>query len=54
MQHDIGQKYLLTKASKPSFLIVCCGHLENHKVASMAYKGIGFVTIEIKSKKILA
>jgi len=23
MQHDIGQKYLLTKASKPSFLIVC-------------------------------
>ena len=50
MQHDIGKRYLLAKASKSSFR----GHLENHKVASMAYKGIGFVTIEIKSKKILA
>ena len=54
MQHDIGQRYLLAKASKSSFFIAASGHLENHKVASMAYKGIGFVTIEIKSKKILA
>ena len=54
MQHDIGQKYLLAKGSKPSLPWPASGRLENRKVALMAYKGIGFVTIEIKSKKILA